>query len=81
MKPKDTTNDAHKVMVEIYRKMSFPDKTERFFDACRTGQLLTMAGLREANPDADEKQIWTLWAKKHLGDELFDKAYGNLKNE
>jgi hypothetical protein len=29
-----------------------------------------------ANPDASEEQIWHIWARRHLGDELYEKVYG-----
>ena len=78
MKPRDTTEDAQKVLVQIYRKMSVCAKTKRIFDAYQTGRMLAMAGLRDSHPDMSEKQIWLLWARRHLGDELFQKAYGAL---
>jgi hypothetical protein len=41
------------------------------------GQQLAMAGLRQLHPEADENQIWHLWAKQHLGDELYEEVYGD----
>ncbi|MBN2456005.1 MAG: hypothetical protein JXB29_05635 [Sedimentisphaerales bacterium] len=81
MKQKDTTDDARKVLVQIYRRMSVEAKTRRIFDAYRTGRILAIAGLKESHPHATDKQIWYLWAKRHLGEELFNNAYGKLSNE
>ncbi len=76
MKPKDTTDNAREVLFQSYRKMSVRVKTMRIFDAYQTGRILAMAGLRESHPDATEEQIWYLWAKRHLGEKLFNSAYG-----
>ena len=80
MKQKDTTDNAREVLFQSYRKMSVRVKTMRIFDTYQTGRILAMAGLRESHPDATEEQIWYLWAKRHLGDELFQEAYGALAN-
>ena len=73
---KDTTKQANQVLVGIYRQMSSSSKGDLIFDAYRTGRELAMAGLRQLHPDATESQIWQLWAKRHLGKELFNCAYG-----
>jgi hypothetical protein len=54
-------------------------KVRRVFDAYRMGKLLVLAGLRQSHPAASEEQIWLLWAKRHLGEDLFDCAYGERR--
>jgi hypothetical protein len=81
MKISDTTVEAREVQLKLYRRMSPARKMELIFDAYRTGRLLAMAGIRMLNPDATEKQIWHIWAKKHLGEDLYNKVYGNKENE
>ncbi|MBA7603647.1 hypothetical protein ES703_10761 [subsurface metagenome] len=73
----DTTPEARKVLCELYRKMPVTAKVCHIFEAYRTGQLLSMAGIRLAKPNASEQQIWRIWAKRHLGDELFQQVYGD----
>jgi hypothetical protein len=73
---KDTSKQANQLLVEIYRKMSSSSKGELIFDAYKTGRELAMAGLRQRYPDVGKKQLWLLWARGHLGDELFERVYG-----
>ena len=81
MKISDTTPEARQVQFELYRRMSPARKIELIFDAYHTGRLLAMAGIRLLNPTATEKQLWHIWAKKHLGEELYNKVYGTKENE
>ena len=74
----DTSPESRQVLAELYRKMAPEVKFRRVFDAYETGKVLALAGLRERHPGASEKRIWHLWAKQHLGDELFKEAYGAL---
>lgn len=78
---KDTSKQANQVVVGIYRKMSSSSKGDLIFDAYRTGRELAMAGLRQRYPKADKKQLWRLWARGHLGDELFERIYGGTPDE
>ena len=45
------------------------------FDTYRTGQSLALAGIRMRHPEAAEGDLWQLWAKQHLGCELFETVY------
>ena len=47
----DTTSEARDVQYDLYRRMSPARKIELVFDAYRTGQLLSMAGIRMQYPD------------------------------
>jgi len=78
---KDTTKQANQVLLGIYREMSSSSKGDLIFDAYSTGRELAMAGLRQRHPKADKKQLWHLWARKHLGDELFEQVYGDMPDE
>ncbi|MFC1737820.1 hypothetical protein ACFL1G_02080 [Planctomycetota bacterium] len=78
---KDTTKQANQILVEIYRGMSSSSKGDLIFDAYRTGRELAMAGLRQRYPKADKKKLWHLWARGHLGDELFERVYGDIPDE
>lgn len=81
MNLKDTSPEAQRVQIEIYRRMTVAEKARRIFDAYNTGKLLAMAGLRERYPQASEKRIWQMWAKQHLGEKLFNEVYGNVLDE
>jgi len=71
--------DALRVQREIYRQMPAGRKIELVFESCRTGRLLAMAGIRMRNPEATEEDLWRLWARGHLGEELFESVYGRAE--
>lgn len=76
----DTTPDVRRVQYDLYRRMSAADKVGVIFSAYHTGQLLAMAGIKLLNPKATKQQLWQMWAKRHLGEELYIKVYGNPKD-
>jgi hypothetical protein len=76
MTASDTSVEAEEIQCRLYRNMTIAQKAQRVFSAYRTGKMLSMAGIRTANPDASEEQIWHIWARRHLGDELYEKVYG-----
>jgi hypothetical protein len=78
MNQTDTSPEARQVLLDIYRRMPIAVKFERIFSAYQTGKMLAMAGLKLLYPNATEKQIWFLWAKRHLGENLFNKVYGDV---
>jgi len=51
------------------------------FEAYQTGKMLAMAGLRESYPQAREAQIWHLWARKQIGEKLFNEVYGEVPDQ
>lgn len=77
----DTTPEARNVQCELYRGMSEAEKLRRIFETYRAGKRLAMTGLRMRHPEASEEEIGRLWARQHLGAELFDEAYGALSCE
>jgi len=76
---RDTSKQSDELVTQLYRDMSTAKKAKLLFDAMRMGQQLAMAGLRQLHPQADENQIWRLWAKQHLGEELYQQAYGDSR--
>lgn len=74
---RDTSKESADIVTEIYRKMSPSKKLGLIFRAMHTGQRLAMAGLRQRHPEAGEQEIWHLWAKQHLGEELYHEVYGD----
>jgi len=81
MHEKDTSSEARKVLIDRYRMMSTTVKVERIFDACRTGKMLAMAGIKQLYPNVSETKAWQIWAKRHLGEKLYNKVYGSLNDE
>jgi len=76
---RDTSKQSDELVTQLYRDMPTAKKAKLLFDAMRMGQQLAMAGLRQLHPQADENQIWHLWAKQHLGEELYQQAYGDSR--
>lgn len=77
----DTSKESRRVLTELYQKMTPQEKLRRIFSAYETGKMLAMAGLRRLHPDASPTQIWHLWARQHLGEELYRQAYGDTADE
>ena len=76
---RDTSADAQSVADDIYRNMPIAQKAQQLFSACQFGRKLAIAGIKQRNPKADEKQIWQIWARQNLGNELFEEVYGTEK--
>jgi hypothetical protein len=72
----DTSPEAHQVLIWLYCQMPAEKKLNLVFDAYETGRQLAMAGLRQRHPQASDKEIWRLWARQHLGEDLFNAVYG-----
>ena len=72
----DTSPEAQRVLYDLYRRMPLGRRLELAFDMCDTGRVLAIAGLRMRYPHATEEELQRLWAKQHLGQELFERVYG-----
>jgi hypothetical protein len=72
----DTSPEARRVLYDLYRRMPLGRRLELAFDMYDTGKLLALAGLRMRHSDASEEEIWHLWARQHLGDDLYEEVYG-----
>jgi hypothetical protein len=77
----DTSPEMRRVQVELYRGMSEAEKVRRVFETYGAGRRLAMTGIRMRYPEASEEDVRRLWARQHLGDDLFDAAYGALSCE
>jgi len=77
----DTSSEARNAQYDIYRGMSEADKLRLVFETYRAGRQLAMTGIRMRHPGASDDEVRRLWARQHLGGELFDRAYGVLSCE
>jgi len=75
----DTSPEARRVLYDLCRRMPLGRRLELAFDMCDTGKLLAIAGLRMRHPGASEEELNRLWARQHLGPELFEQVYGGEK--
>jgi len=71
----DTSVEAEAMLCQLYRNMTIAQKAQRLFSAYRMGKMLSMAGIRMNHPDATEEQVWHHWARRHLGEDLYEKVY------
>ncbi len=76
----DTSPEARRVLYDLYRRMPLGRRLELVFDMCDTGRALAIAGLRMRHPEATEEELQRLWARQHLGQELFERVYGGEKS-
>jgi hypothetical protein len=77
--PADTTPEAWRVQVEIYRRMSPSKRLElalRMSDAMRE---VVASGVRARHPEYSEQQIKYAVNRLLLGDELFRKAFPGVE--
>ena len=61
--------------------MTLAQKLELVFATRRLGRELALAGARLQNPHASEEELWHLWARRHLGPDHYDRAYGAMSCE
>jgi hypothetical protein len=72
----DTSAEARRVEIELYRGMTMAQKMSLWVGMRETRKHLAMAGFRLRHPEASEEEIWHMWASQQLGDELYDEVYG-----
>lgn len=72
----DTSPEAEKILIELWRKASPARKLAMVLSANRTARLLALTGLRERYPNESHAQLQRRLADLWLGPELAAKAYG-----
>lgn len=81
MKDSDTSPEARRVQIGLYRRMTPARKFELISQAYEFGRGIAMAGIRLRHPNATDAQVRLMWAKQHLGAELYERAYASKSNE
>lgn len=66
----DTAPEAERVLIDIYRKMSFDDKWRQIAGLYRTAKLLHEAGFRQRRPDASAAELLDDWMELTIEPEL-----------
>jgi len=77
MRPRDTSPEAWKVLMDLIRHMSPEERLRRCMELSEAMRLVAEAGLREAYPQADDREIFLRAACQKLGRELFREVYGD----
>jgi hypothetical protein len=74
----DTSDDAERVVLEIYRRMPAWRKVELVEDANRTARQLAWIGLQSRHPDESRSRLRRRLLGLVLGEDLARKLYGPL---
>ena len=77
MNIEDTHSEAREVLIRLLGAKPAGAKIQSIFDSMRMGQQLALAGIRERHPELSTDQVWHAWARQHLGESLYEQAYGN----
>ena len=78
MRPRDTSPEAWKVLMDLIRRMPPEERLQRCIEHSEMVRLAAEAGLRQAYPHASEREIFLRAARQKLGLELFRTVYGAL---
>jgi hypothetical protein len=62
--------------MDLMRRMSPAEKLQRALELSAAVRRAGEAGIRQAQPNASEAEIFALIARRQLGDELFNRIYG-----
>jgi hypothetical protein len=76
MRPRDTSPEAWKVLMDLMRKMSPEEKLQRTFEFSAMVRSFGEAGLRQRYPRANDREIFLRSARLNLGAALYAKVYG-----
>lgn len=74
----DTSAEAERISVEIYRNMPSWKKVQLVEDANRTARQLALAGLRSRHPAESPSRLIRRLYGLTLGEELASRIYGPL---
>lgn len=74
----DTSPEAERVLIAIYRNMSVEDKWRRLQSLYRTGRHLHEMGYRQRHPNASPEEIVDDWMRLTVGPELYQEIRNSI---
>jgi hypothetical protein len=77
--PADTTPEAWRVQVEVYRRMSPSRRLELACQMTDSLRRVVAAGVRARHPEYSEEQVRLAFARLWLGDDLFCKVHPGVE--
>jgi hypothetical protein len=77
--PADTTPEAAKVQLEIYRRMPPSRRLELALALSDTVRRVAAAGVRQRHPAYSDEQVRLAVLRLTLGDELFGQAFPGVE--
>ena len=75
MIPRDTSEDAHNVQMELLRKMNGTARVDLVASMCAQTRQTTRAGIRARHPEYSEKLVQLAFSRIILGKPLFTEAF------
>jgi hypothetical protein len=76
MRPRDTSPEAWKVLMDLIRAMSPEQRLQKCFELNAMVDAFAEAGLRQKYPEAGDREIFLRLAHRKLGSDLYRKVYG-----
>jgi len=75
MVARDTDIEAHRVQVELLRKLGGPGRVRLMVSMCETARDVSRAGIRTRHPEYSDDQVEQALARQILGDALYKEAF------
>lgn len=75
MKPLDTSDEAWRLLIQIWREMPGAEKVAQAWEHSRAMMDLFKGGIRSRHPAYSEEEVRLAAARRTLGDDLFRQAY------
>jgi hypothetical protein len=77
MRPRDTTPDAHRAQIEIWRAMSPARRVRLAIEMSERAREIAIAGVMNREPGISPEAARRRVLRQILGDALFEAAYGS----
>lgn len=77
--PADTTAEADRVQIEIFRRMSLDKRLSMVFQMTADLRRRMADGIRQRHPDYSERQVKLAVIRLALGDALFRTVYPGVE--
>jgi hypothetical protein len=76
MRPRDTTPEAHRAQIEVWRAMSPARKVRLVIEMSERAREIAIAGVMAREPGISRETARRRVLRGILGDALFEAAYG-----
>lgn len=73
--PLDTTAEAYRAQIEVYRRMGGPGRAAVMFRLNALARETAMAGIQARHPDYDDERRRLAYARLVLGDDVTRKVW------
>lgn len=72
----DTSSEALEVFLDIHRNMGPGERVTRMFEMIEFQNAMLESSIRDAHPEADDREVFLRAASRRLGRDIMIKAYG-----